>query len=243
MTAWRVWILSPGVSHIHFIGGEKGGVGKSVTARLLAQYFIDRNLPFAGVDGDASHGALVRHYGDYSRFADLSDNESADQILDRALSADRRVVVDLPAQSAKGLDAWLAGANVVALARELGTPITFWHVTDGGYASVLQLEQALGRYGDSVAWVVVKNHARSKDFSLLEASPALARVRELGGKVVDLPELDGAAMYKIDGSGASFWAGGNVTEGDSALKPLDRERVKIWLRRAFAELDKLDGAL
>lgn len=231
------------MSHIHFIGGEKGGVGKSVTARLLAQYFIDRNLPFAGVDGDASHGALVRHYGDYSRFVDLGDNESADQILDRALSADRRVVVDLPAQSAKALDAWLSGANVVALARELGTRITLWHVTDGGYASVQQLEQALARYGDSVAYVVVKNHARSKDFSLLESSPAFAKVVELGGKVVDLPELDGAAMYRLDGSGASFWAGGNVTDGEGALKPLDRERIKMWLRRAYGELDKLDGAL
>jgi len=26
---------------LNFIGGEKGGVGKSVTARVLAQYFID----------------------------------------------------------------------------------------------------------------------------------------------------------------------------------------------------------
>ena len=27
---------------IHFIGGEKGGVGKSLTARVLAQYMIDK---------------------------------------------------------------------------------------------------------------------------------------------------------------------------------------------------------
>jgi cellulose biosynthesis protein BcsQ len=29
------------MTNIHLIGGEKGGVGKSVVARLLAQYFID----------------------------------------------------------------------------------------------------------------------------------------------------------------------------------------------------------
>jgi cellulose biosynthesis protein BcsQ len=45
------------VSPIHFIGGEKGGVGKSMVSRLLAQYFIDRNLPFVGFDTDRSHGA------------------------------------------------------------------------------------------------------------------------------------------------------------------------------------------
>jgi hypothetical protein len=149
----------------------------------------------------------------------------------------------MPAQSAQALDEWLSGANVIALARELGTPITLWHVTDGGYASVQQLERAVERYGDSVSHVVVKNLARAKDFSQLEASSALSKLRALGGKVIELPELDGPAMYRIDGSGASFWAGGNLGEGEKALKPLDRERVKMWLSRAYAELDKLDGAL
>ena len=37
---------------INFIGGEKGGVGKSVTARALAQYFIDKGVPFTGFDTD-----------------------------------------------------------------------------------------------------------------------------------------------------------------------------------------------
>ncbi len=37
---------------LNFIGGEKGGVGKSVAARVLAQYFIDKGLPFTGFDTD-----------------------------------------------------------------------------------------------------------------------------------------------------------------------------------------------
>jgi hypothetical protein len=231
------------VSQIHFIGGEKGGVGKSVTARLLAQYWIDRSVPFAGVDCDLSHGALVRHYGDFSQFVDLAANDSADQILDRALGAERRVLVDLPAQSAKALDAWLTGANVLALARELGAPITFWHVSDGGYASVLQLEKALDRYGDRVTHVLVRNRARSKDFSQLDASPAMAKLVALGGKVVDLPELDPSAMYKLDDRGSSYWAGAHGNEGAQALKPLERERVKLWLLRSYAELDKLGSLI
>ena len=36
------------MSSLNFIGGEKGGVGKSVAARVLAQYFIDRGRPFTG---------------------------------------------------------------------------------------------------------------------------------------------------------------------------------------------------
>ena len=216
------------MSQIHFIGGEKGGVGKSVVARLLAQYWIDRSRPFAGVDGDLSHGALLRHYGDFSQAVDLTATDSADQILDRALGAERRVLVDLPAQSARALGAWL-----------LGTPITFWHVSDGGYASVGQVERALDVYGDQAHHVVVKNHARSKDFSQLDASPALAKLRQHSGTVIDLPELDATAMYKIDSAGLSFWAGANSADVAGALKPLERERVKLWLSKCYSAFDSL----
>jgi hypothetical protein len=231
------------VSQIHFIGGEKGGVGKSVMARLLAQYWIDHNVPFAGIDGDLSHGALVRHYADFSQFVDLSSNDSADQILDRALGAERRVLVDLPAQSAKSLDDWLRGANVLGLARELGAPITFWYVTDGGYASVSQIEKALDRYGSEVAHIVVRNQGRSRDFSQLEASQAVSKLAALSGKLIELPELDASAMYKLDGRGTSFWAAANASEGEHALRPLERERVKLWLGRAYAQLDRLGDSI
>ena len=54
------------MTRLHFIGGEKGGVGKSVVARILAQYFIDRQRPFIGFDTDKSHGSLLRFYTDYA---------------------------------------------------------------------------------------------------------------------------------------------------------------------------------
>ena len=54
------------MANIHFIGGEKGGVGKSLTARVLAQYMIDKEIPFLGFDTDRSHGALMRFYSGYA---------------------------------------------------------------------------------------------------------------------------------------------------------------------------------
>lgn len=223
------------MSRIHFVGGDKGGVGKSVVARLLAQFLIDRNLAFAGVDADGSNATLLRHYGDFSKATDLSVTESADQILDRALGSERRVLVDLPAQSARALDSWLSGANVLRLARELGIAITFWHVTDGGFASVAQLERALDAYGSQAEHVVVRNFGRAKDFSQLESSPARQKLSERSGKVLDLPSLEESVMFKIDRTGLSFWA---AAQGE-ALKPLERERVKLWLGNTYAQLDAL----
>src|SRR5690606_674956 len=120
------------MSTVHFVGGEKGGVGKSVVARALAQHLVDRQIPFAAIDAASSHGALLRYYGDFAQPADLESFASADQILDRALGADRQVLVDLPAQSARAVRRWMDAGDVVNFAREMGVALVFWHVTDGG---------------------------------------------------------------------------------------------------------------
>jgi hypothetical protein len=231
------------MSHIHFIGGEKGGVGKSVVARLLAQWFVDRSIPFAAVDGELAQRALVRYYGDFTQSADLASPESADQIMDRALGAERRVLVDLPAQSARSLEAWMAGANVIEFAKEMGIGLSYWHVSDGGFASVGEIERALKLLRNQVQHVVVKNYGRSKDFSQFDESDAKQRLDELSGRVLEVPELDPATMYRIDRFGLSFWAAIHRTDGDTALRPLERQRVKLWLDRCYAQLDQLDGAL
>ena len=69
------------MSQIHFIGGEKGGVGKSLVSRILAQYFIDRGLPFLGFDTDRSHGALLRFYGGYASPVVIDRHDSLDRIV------------------------------------------------------------------------------------------------------------------------------------------------------------------
>jgi len=230
------------VSHIHFVGGEKGGVGKSVVARLLAQWFIDRSLPFAAVDGDLSHGALVRMYADYSQSVDLTDPSSADQIIDRALGADRRVLIDLPAQSIRSLWTWLSEANVFAFAKETGIRMSFWHVSDGGFASVGEIERALSLFGDRFEHKVVKNLGRSKNFTQFEESSAKRHLDQLGGRTIELPELDAQAMYKVDRLGSSFW-GAIHSSGDEGLKPLERQRVRLWLERCYGQLETLTDTL
>jgi hypothetical protein len=227
------------MSTVHFVGGEKGGVGKSVVARLLAQLFIERNLPFTAIDADLSHGALVRYYTDFTRPVDLTQLDSADQIMDAALASERRVLVDLPAQSHRFLRRWIDTADVLSYAREVNVRLVFWHVTDGGFDSVSHLEQLLALLGDAVQCVVVKNQGRSDDFTQFDASPAQQRLLQLGGQVTTLPELDAAAMYKIDRFGSSFWAAINTQTGERALSPMERRRAKLWLERAHQALDQV----
>ncbi len=228
------------MSTIHFIGGEKGGVGKSVVARLCAQYCIDRSLPFTAVDADGSHGALLRFYAGYARPIDLARYESVDEILALAADPAARVIVDLPAQSERALSAWIAEGGVLDLAAESGIRLVFWHVIDDGKDAITTLERLLARHGDRVRYCVVKNQGRGKDFSLFERSPARAMAERLGTVVIDLPELHAAAMQKIDRLDASFWGAvnGPQIEPDSFTR-MDRQRVKVWLTASYEQLAKL----
>lgn len=113
------------LSHIRFIGGEKGGVGKSLAARVLAQYFIDRSMPFMGFDTDRSHGALLRFYADFAAPAVLDQHDSLDPVMESALEdPQRRILVDLAAQTRQSLARWLDDSDVFDFAEEHGLALT-----------------------------------------------------------------------------------------------------------------------
>jgi len=229
------------MSRIHFVGGEKGGVGKSVLARLLAQYYIDRKLPFRAFDGDLSHGALVRYYSEFSSQVDISRFESADQIAETAAESGHDVIVDLAAQAARALDRWMGETGLAELGAELGIDITLWHVMDDGTDSVRLLGEVLGTYGERPDYVLVRNLGRGSDFSLFEGSEEKARALALGAQVMDLPSLHAPTMRKIDRTGASLWAAANNKNPKvgPALGLLERQRVRVWLNKAYGELDRV----
>jgi hypothetical protein len=221
---------------LHFIGGEKGGVGKSVVARLVSQFCIDKNIPFAAFDADMSHGALRRFYDGYCHPVDFGSFDSVDAIFAQASEGTvRNVVIDLPAQSDRLLDRWMGDSGVAELAAEAGIPLVFWHVMDDGKDSVSLLRGLLARQGGRASYCIVKNLGRGKDFSLFEASPVRAEAERLGATIIELPELHRPAMQKIDQMDASFWAAVNGSREDG-LSRLDRQRVKVWLYRVYERL-------
>ena len=229
------------MAHIHFIGGEKGGVGKSLTARVLAQYMIDKEIPFLGFDTDRSHGALMRFYAGYASPVVMDSVEALDVIVEAAAEApDRRILVDLAAQTHDPLVKWMEDTGVVELAAEMGMPIYYWHVMDSGKDSVDLLAKLLDRFGGSLQYVLVRNQVRGNDFSVLEQSGQQARALDMGAKVVTLKKLHDGVIQKIDAGSSSFWKARTAQVADGGgLGLMDRQRVKMWLRDAYREIESV----
>src|SRR6185295_1094117 len=159
------------MGQIHLVGGEKGGVGKSVVARVLAQYLIDKDIPFVGFDTDRSHGSLLRFYGDYASPVVIDHYESLDAIVEAAAAEpEKRILVDLAAQTHAPLVKWMDESGVLEMKEELGLSIRYWHVVDSGKDSVDLLRTLLQRFGDRLDYTIVLNQLRGDRFDLFERS-------------------------------------------------------------------------
>ena len=227
------------MANIHFIGGEKGGVGKSLVSRLLAQYMIDKEIPFLGFDTDRSHGALMRFYAGYASPVLADRYEALDAIVEAAFDQpERRILVDLAAQTHDPLVRWMDDSGVLNLADEVGIGMVYWHVMDSGKDSVDLLKKLLDRFGVGLRYVLVRNQIRGNDFSVLEQSGEQARAVAMGAKIVGIRHLHDGVINKIDAASSSFWAAKNSADKDNAgLGLMERQRVKMWLRDAYREID------
>ncbi|WP_432696577.1 mobilization protein [Marinobacterium sp. YM272] len=228
------------MSNVHFIGGEKGGVGKSMTARLLAQYYIDQQRPFLGFDSDASHGTFSRFYGEFASPVIVGEDDSLDGILEASESSpDHDLIIDLAAQTSARLGEWIEETDVFGLLDELGYKVHLWHVMDDGADSVDLLETALARYTQpELQFVVVKNLGRGSDFSELQDSEAYRTAEERGAHVFELGKLHPKLTHKVDFANASFWAAANNKE---IANIAERQRMKVWLRNNYSQLNSLLG--
>ena len=228
------------MASINFIGGEKGGVGKSVTARVLAQYFIDKNLAFTGFDTDRSHHSFNRFYADYASPVVVDSYEGMDLIVAAFEdNPEQNVIVDLAAQTSSPLAKWIKDASLIELFKEMGITVNLWHVMDDGRDAVDLLGRLIDSYGTGPNYVVVQNFGRGSDFVLLRESYALQKAQAQGAYVVELPRLHDVSMRKIDQHNTSFWKAINDKDSADALGLLERQRVKTWLKNCYEVFDRL----
>jgi hypothetical protein len=229
---------------LNFIGGEKGGVGKSVTARVLAQYFIDQGRPFTGYDTDRSHNSFTRFYADYASPVVVDSYEGLDQLVqafEQPVEGAElpSVIVDLAAQTAAPLARWVQESDLLSLLSEMGVQVNFWHLMDSGRDSVGLLDRLLDTYGQGPNYIVVKNLGRGSEFSMANESAAMQRALSWGASVLSLPPLNEGCMVKIDRKNLSFWSAIHTRSGPTALGLLERQRVKTWLASCYAAFGKL----
>jgi hypothetical protein len=228
------------MANIHLIGGEKGGIGKSMMARVLAQYMIDKNIPFVGFDTDKSHGSLMRFYADFAAPMLIDSYESLDTMVELAAeNPGERILVDLAAQTHERLVKWMDESGVLEALGEHGLSLAYWHVMDSGKDSVALLKSLFDRFGSRLNYVIVLNQVRGENFDLFDSSIQKEQANGLEAKVITLKKLNQEVIAKIDAANSSFWAAQQKNGSGSGLGILQRHRVRVWLQHGYEQIDRV----
>lgn len=228
------------MSKLHLIGGEKGGVGKSFTTRLLAQYFIDTQQPFTGFDTDVSHSTFSRFYNEFTAPVVVDDYASLDKIIVAAEeNPNSDIIIDLAAQSANKLNQWIEDSDLFGIMEELNFEAYLWHVMDDGADSVHLLGKLLEQFSaQKFQLVVVQNYGRGKNFRGFEKSDAYQLAKGRDAKFILLANLEEHLARTIDFNNFSFWAAANNRE---IMRTVERHRMKVWLKYSYEQIGKALG--
>ena len=167
--------------------------------------------------------------------------ESLDTIVEAASEQpDKRILVDLAAQTHDSLVKWMDDSGVLEAAGEAGLTLTYWHVMDSGRDSVDLLKKLLDRFGSRLNYVIVLNQLRGDNFDIFEKSGEKEHALSLHARIITLRRLHENVINKIDAGSTSFWAAKNKSSTETTgLGILERQRVKVWLNHAYEQLDSL----
>ena len=144
------------MQQIHLIDGEKGGVGKSLFARVLVEYCLWKGLEFKLVDADRTNPDVGHIYQSihptltcYGNSNDKGDSEElkpiffsedekksyeTDRIFEMAMSVS--VIVNLPANVYPLVTDWIEKNDLLSLGEKHGVNICKWFICNGGYDSI-----------------------------------------------------------------------------------------------------------
>lgn len=222
-----------------FVHGDKGGVGKSTFARLLADYYETKEVAWRGFDADNTNGHLYRFYPAETTGLFIRDQASIDQILNALEDDDTHLLVDLGARSGEIIQDWMRQTGFLPLRQELGFTVTVAFVLSPIYDSTALLKECVEGLEAQANYVVVKNQIHGRKFSFYDQSKIRQHLQELGTVEIEMPELLRSTYLKVDEQDLS-WQDATDAPG---LRLADKQRVRQFLTAGFAEIESAKGHL
>lgn len=220
--------------------GEKGGVGKTTVARLIAEFLLSRDTSFQAFDAEGPTGQLLRFHPDHTVSVEMDKAISLAPILDFLMDggANRLALVDLGARSGEDLKNWLYKAGALEEAEAGQLDITIIYVLGGAIDSVGHLKDCFAALGSTITYVVVKNFGVAAQFGIYENSTIRKELRAAGAIEIALPALEGVVYQSVDKTSLPFSAFCNSEAGFT-----ERRYCRTWLRECFGALEGASEAL
>lgn len=223
---------------INLVINGKGGVGKSFFATNFVQYLKDGCIAHRAFDTDHENSTLKRFHAE-AEFVSLEDKRGLDAIF-HAAETSSMLVIDCRAAST---DLFLDYFTELGLSETLGlydAKLTLICPVNHEADSVEQVRLLSDSLGPQCRYVVVKNQAHSEAFTLYEGSKMRGHlVDTLHAREITMPRLYDWLVTALNRH--------NVTVTRALTHPsfhlLDRQRLKHWQSKLYAEMTKVADVL
>lgn len=223
--------------------GEKGGVGKTTMARVLADFYKTREVPFKAFDAEGDAGQLLRFHGDDTSAVDVTRAAKIAPVLDFLMdgTGKRLALVDLGARTGADLKGWLYRGGALEEAEGGSLGITIVYVLGGAVDSVGHLKECYSEIGKAASYVIVRNYGVAGKFEVYDASNVREELLNNGAREISIPELDPAVYQSIDKASVSFDDFADNRGGNFSYT--ERRYCRTWLRECFEALEEVAGVL
>ena len=237
----------PATQTIVFVGGDKGGVGKSTVARTLLEFYQQEKVPLIAFDGDDTNPTLTRFFKTAERLSSKTPKgleplmNNLELREEREGSGERPVqLVDLGAGTSIVLNQFVEQTGIFEVAKAHGAKLTFVFVLAPSADSINLLKILSDQHGCRIAYVIARNNANPGSWNLWEGSKTRAKVLgELRGMEITIPALDADAFAQVDRKGV-FWREALLSK---EVQLVARSYIFRWRQKVFAEFEKVKGLL
>ncbi|GAA0005332.1 P-loop NTPase family protein [Bradyrhizobium diazoefficiens] len=220
--------LKMGLPHLVIVGADKGGVGKTVVARTVLDYFKAQGVEARAIDTQMPEGNLKRFHPDVTEVIDLSSSDGQIKVFD-ALPSSPVTVIDIQAGLLTPTLTLLSEIGLLAMVEDGKMNVTVMHVVGSTVQSLSEIEGAAKILTGSRHFIV-KNHTNDAAFfaGLNVSTDAL----KIGTALIDIPKLDERATEYVEAAATSF--ANYAKTGDSFTM---RGKVGFWEKGVFAQYD------
>jgi hypothetical protein len=221
------------IPSIVMIGADKGGVGKTMLARALLDYFDDAKIETRRFDCQSPNGDLKRFATD-AEIINIAETTDQMKVFDGA-DAEKVTVLDLGAGMLSPTLRTLDRAKMLAEVRENRMRLILLHVLGPTISSIAEIEETARRIGGgSAKHFLVKNYINASKFFEWDSEQAQSEWRRMHDFTVNVPQLPEMACETVQKVGGTFAA--FARDGQSKLL---RGLVRTWLDEVAAEFDRV----
>lgn len=217
-----------GLPHLVIVGADKGGVGKTVVARTVLDYFKSVGVDARAIDTQMPEGNLIRFHKDVTEVIDLSSSDGQIKVFD-SLPKHAVTVIDIQAGLLTPTLTLLSEIGLLAMVQDGKMNVTTMHVVGSTVQSLGEIEGAAKILAGS-RHMIVKNH--TNDAAFFAGLNVSTEALKAGTALIDIAKLDERATEYVEAAATSFAE--YAKTGDSFVM---KGKVGHWLKGVFAQYD------